>query len=385
MRLAPLLAGVLALAACRSGSSAPPPCGELGEACCATGEACGTDLRCDAGICQPCGASGQACCTTGAACGASLNCVASSCEPCGTQGLACCTTGLACGAGLECAESTCLDVCRLDKPGITWLAFTHVSGGNYDVDLVHDDGTCRVPAVAGAATDNFPAFSPPDLGLLVFSSTRGGAPGLYTRDLAAGTEQGVPVVGVTATAPRYSPDGIWIAFEGKATSATRTDVYRVLRVGGQPMALTGAPGNSAGPVYSPDGSTVYLVSNRAGAYQVYAVAADGGTATLVSGTSGIQGRPALSPDGTQLAFTRINASSVAEVAVKDLVGGGVRVVSAQGDADPCFDATGARLAVSSSRGGDHAIWILDASDGGNAVRVTTPSAGEIDGQPAFRP
>lgn len=302
--------------------------------------------------------------------------------PCGAEGEACCSTGAACDGALVCEAASCR-ACPLDEAGVSWLAFTTVASDNYDISLVHADGGCLLPVVADAADDRFPTWTP--AGGLGFSSTRSGGSSVYVRDLAAATDDGIPTPGVAAVAPAFSPDGLWVAFEGRASGATRSDVYRVLSVGGIPAPLTTAPGNSAGPVYSPDGNTLYFVSNRTGAYLVYSMGADGSSQAALAGTSGVLGRPAVSPDGATLAFARLGTGGTAEVVLHDLASHAQVVVTALGDTDPAFDATGTRLAVSSTREGDPAIWLVDAADGGHPVRVTTPGAGVVHGQPAFRP
>jgi TolB protein len=302
--------------------------------------------------------------------------------PCGAEGEACCASGAACEAALVCEAAACR-ACPLDEAGVTWLAFTTVAAGNYDLTLVHADGGCLLPVVENPADDRFPTWTA--AGGLGFSSTRSGGSSLYVHGLAAGTDVGIPTPGYSAVAPAFSPDGLWVAFEGKGAGATHSDVYRVLSVGGIPEALTSGTGTNAGPVYSPDGSKLYFVSNRAGAYQVYSMGADGSSQTLLAGTAGVLGRPAVSPDGATLAFSKLDSGGTAEVVLQDLTSNAQVVVSDLGDTDPAFDATGTRLAVSSTRGGDPAIWLIDAADGGNAVRVTTPGAGVVHGQPAFRP
>jgi TolB protein len=262
--------------------------------------------------------------------------------------------------------------CSPEGPG-GWLAFTSTRTGNYDVWLVRPDGGCLRQATSDAAADLFPAWTPD--GKLAFSSTRTSGAGVYVYDLASGQVFGIPVLNVTPTAPDFSRAGPWMAFESRA-GGTRSDVYAVLASGGTATALTTGPGNSAGATWSPDGATLYFVSSRTGAFLVYSMDSSGGNQVALPGTAGVLGRPALSPDGTTLAYARMGSGGVAEVVAYQLPTGPPRVVTSQGDSDPAFCPTGARLAVSSSRGGTPAIWMVNVADGGNAA---------ADGQPAFRP
>jgi TolB protein len=203
-------------------------------------------------------------------------------------------------------------------------------------------------------------------------------------DLASGQESGIPVRDVTPASPSFSRAGTWMAFESRV-DGLRSDLFTVPATGGTATALTTGPGNSAGATWSPDGATLYFVSSRTGAFLVYSMDSSGGNQVALPGTAGVLGRPALSPDGTTLAYARMGSGGVAEVVAYRLPAGPPRVVTSQGDSDPAFCPTGARLAVSSNRGGTPAIWMVDVADGGNAVRVTDPGRAAADGQPAFRP
>jgi TolB protein len=273
------------------------------------------------------------------------------------------------------------DPCGLERPGAAWLAFGSTRSGNYDVYVVRADGTCLAPVTTDAAADLFPAWLPDgDLG---FSSARRD-PGVYVHRFASGGEVNVLDGTLPAAAPAWSPDGATVAFEGTPASDGLTRVYTVPASGGVPYPLTAPPGESAGPAWAPDGSRIYFVSSRAGGYRIYAMGPSGQAPVAIPGTAGVLGRPAVSPDGKTLAYARLDATGTAEVVLHDLASDAEVVVSDQGDSEPAFDPAGARLALTSTRGGAPAVWIVDAAEGGaHAVQVTHPGA--VDGQPAFRP
>jgi TolB protein len=272
--------------------------------------------------------------------------------------------------------------CRLTTASPAWLAFTSTSTGNYDLFLVRADGSCLLPLTTDTGADLSPAWAPG--GAVGFQSSRAAiGMGIYLHHLDTRLEAQVPVDGLLAAAPAWSADGASIAFEGTVPGVLGTSVYTVGAAGGTPSRLTSDTGaaRSAGPVWSPDGATIYFVSNRTGPFQIYSMGATGAGQAALSGTSGVLGRPAVSPDGTSLAYSRLGGASTAEVVVRTLATGVERVVSARGDSEPAFDATGKRLALTSTRGGRPAIWVVDAADGGHPVQVTVPTA--VDGQPAF--
>jgi dipeptidyl aminopeptidase/acylaminoacyl peptidase len=108
--------------------------------------------------------------------------------------------------------------------------------------------------------------------------------------------------------PQLSPDGRRIAFVVTSLSEERdeylSNIWVVDGVGGTPRRFTAGPGRDTEPRWSPDGTRLAFLSERAPAEkrQVYAMVADGGEpvklTTLKHGTSSV----AWSPDGSRLAF-----------------------------------------------------------------------------------
>ena len=78
--------------------------------------------------------------------------------------------------------------------------------------------------------------------------------------------------------PSFSPDGTWIAFEGRFED--NTDVYVIRAAGGQPQRLTWHPGGDHVTGWTADGKAVTFVSARETDHgrsgQLYHVSVDGG-------------------------------------------------------------------------------------------------------------
>jgi Tol biopolymer transport system component len=301
----------------------------------------------------------------------------------------------ACGGG----RSTPPDPCAFDQPGAPWLAFASNQAGNADLWLTRLDGTCRTQVTTETANDLDPAWlGPNELG---FFSMRVAGIGLYRHAFSDGAESGIPLAGPeAATSPAWNGDRSLVAFEGVRASIAHSEIWAAPGNGGDATNLTlhSETYNDAAPIWSPDGSKIYFVSTRPipGTTrihtQIWVMGADGTSPTQVTaGGSDILGRPAISPDGKKLAFSRSDGTRPV-IYVRDLTSGDELPISnpnagdQNSDSDPAFDATGARIAVSRVHGsGSPAIWIIDAADGANAVQVTTPASGVVDGQPAFRP
>ncbi|MFZ9251140.1 MAG: Tol-Pal system protein TolB, partial [Hylemonella sp.] len=98
------------------------------------------------------------------------------------------------------------------------------------------------------------------------------------------------------------------------------------------------------PVYAPDGSSIYFVSDRGGSPQIYRMPANGGPANRVTFEGGYNISPSLSPDGRWMAFiSRIGGAF--RLHVMDLGSGAVSAISdTQSDESPSFAPNG-RLIV----------------------------------------
>lgn len=75
--------------------------------------------------------------------------------------------------------------------------------------------------------------------------------------------------------PQLSPDGKWIICTGSSvselTQKQNTDIYAIRVTGTQLTQLTFHPGNDLSPVWSPDGHSIYFLSQRGSAERYYNV------------------------------------------------------------------------------------------------------------------
>lgn len=77
------------------------------------------------------------------------------------------------------------------------------------------------------------------------------------------------------TTPQLSPDGKWLLVTGQSTSEKEqidnTDIYVVRTDGTQLTQLTYHPGNDLSAVWSPDGRSIFFLSQRGSADKIYNV------------------------------------------------------------------------------------------------------------------
>ncbi|HEX5759240.1 MAG TPA: S9 family peptidase [Thermoanaerobaculia bacterium] len=107
--------------------------------------------------------------------------------------------------------------------------------------------------------------------------------------------------------PRPSPAGDRVVFAVRtldpAADRYRADLWIVDGGGGGLRRLTAHEGNESGPVWSPDGESVYFLSPASGSAQVWRVPAAGGEPVQVTKLPLDVGAFLLSPDGRTLVVT----------------------------------------------------------------------------------
>jgi tricorn protease len=177
--------------------------------------------------------------------------------------------------------------------------------------------------------------------------------------------------------PDISPDGKLVAF------SYRGDIYVVETIGGTARAVTSHPAHDISPVFSPDGRTLALSSNRHGSYDVYTVPIQGGRPTRLTFDSASDMVCGWSPDGKNILFASSRSTgfpSSYELFTVPVQGGMTRRITAAEGKEGVFSPTGDRLAYVRGPGtwyrkgyrgsSNDDIWICNA-DGGNNRQVTS--------------
>ncbi len=101
--------------------------------------------------------------------------------------------------------------------------------------------------------------------------------------------------------PRFSPDGRRVAYGAWARGGFR-DIWVVDLASGQRTRLTYDRALDRGPVFSPDGDTLYFSSDRTGIANLYAYRFREQRLTQVTNVVGGAFQPDVSPDGKQLVY-----------------------------------------------------------------------------------
>jgi len=325
------------------------------------------------------------------------------------------------------------------SPDAREIAF--VSGG--DIWTVPATGGDARLLVAHPANDTRPLYSP-DGTRLAFVSTRTGNGDVYVLTLRTGQLTRLTYDDAAETLSAWSRDGQWLYFHSSAQDISgMQDVYRVRSSGGTPTAIAsdryaseffGAPspdgrtlaisarGTAAGqwwrkgrshldeaelwlvregnaapsytrltedggekalwPQWSPDGNTLYYMSDRTGPENLWARGVNGGSATqLTQFNSGRVLWPSMAHDGSAIVFERdfsiwrydVAGRRASQVAIS------LRGASSTRGSERSTLSTGFQIALSGDSKkvaliGRGELWAADAREGGEATRLTQSAA-----------
>ncbi|MEZ4759908.1 MAG: S41 family peptidase [Flavobacteriales bacterium] len=180
------------------------------------------------------------------------------------------------------------------------IAFASTRHGNSDVFVMSADG--GVPTrLTYHSNGEFPTgFSPDDTQVLFYANRQddprnqhfpvGGLGELYTVPVAGGRPEQVSTIAMQLA--RYSPDGGLIVYHDRKgyedsyrkhhTSSVTRDVWTFNTTTKEYRQLTPFTGEDRNPVWSPDGRSIYYLSEEHGSFNVHKMPATGGTSTQVS-------------------------------------------------------------------------------------------------------
>ncbi len=154
-------------------------------------------------------------------------------------------------------------------------------------------------------TDNrtfnlFPRWSP-DGQQIAYTSYRTGAPRIWVRNLADGTDRQLPAGGNANSPGSFSPDGRYLY--GFVSTGGNSDIQRLDLSRGEWEPVATGFGLEVSPSVSPDGTRIAFVSDRGGSPQVYVKTVGGREERRISFSGPYATSPAWSPAGDRIAYT----------------------------------------------------------------------------------
>ncbi len=158
-------------------------------------------------------------------------------------------------------------------------------------------------ALITSSLDDTSVHVSPDGTKIVFCSSRSGeAYEIWVADADGSNQiQLTHGIGRSQGAPRWSPDGRWIAFDSLQADGSQ-DILVVESNGGRPRSLGLGPHQNGMPSWSRDGSKIYFLSDRTGRQEIWRVAANGGQPERITDNGGHNAWESV--DGKTLFYTK---------------------------------------------------------------------------------
>jgi len=160
------------------------------------------------------------------------------------------------------------------------------------------------PFIASTQSDDHPRYSPDGM-RIAFVSRRSGTYEIWVSDSdAANPVRLTSMEGPIVAAPQWSPDGRQIAYFASAGLGGRYAIYLIDSQGGRPSRLTRTDAAlEALPVWSSDGQSIYLASGRSGSLQIWRIPRVGNEPLQITANGGAEACP--SPDGRAVFYAKV--------------------------------------------------------------------------------
>jgi hypothetical protein len=187
-------------------------------------------------------------------------------------------------------------------------------------------------------------------------------------------------------APAFSPDGSRVAFVvQRAGSSAAADLY-VMNVDGSGMTRLTSTGTNWDPTWSPDGTQIAFRKSTDGDEEIYVVGADGSGERDVSRSPQTwELAPSWSPDGARITFTSVRGNDHGpQVYVMNADGTRVQQLTDTADPhdSPQWSPNGDRIAFATQKSG---VWGVDVmNDDGSGVQRIAETPGRA-ASPSWSP
>ncbi len=155
------------------------------------------------------------------------------------------------------------------------------------------------------------------------------------------------------------------------TLSGNSQVYEISpNGGGNPRRLTQTGGIDTEAVFTPDGASIYFVSDRGGSPQIYRMPARGGSAERVTFNGNYNISPAISPDGRWLAYIA-RLGGAFKLQVMELSSGNIASVTDTSDDERPTFAPNSRLIMYASKIGGREALLTTTLDGQIKTRLAS--------------
>jgi len=212
---------------------------------------------------------------------------------------------------------------------------------------------------------------------IAFVSNRTGNKEIWVMDFDGANQQRLTSLHSIALTPRWSPDGLRIAFtcwRRGADNVTSAQICMHSMETGRAVAFVAFRGTNSAPAWSPDGSSLMFMSSMHGDPELFTVDSTGGSLKRITYSAGADTSAAWNPKtGQQVAFVS-DRGGIPQVYMMNADGTNVeklRLPDTMGYViDPAWSPNGQLLAFSWRRPtGNYDIYIMDVATG-SIVEIT---------------
>ncbi len=222
----------------------------------------------------------------------------------------------------------------------------------------------------------------PDGKSLVFTSFKGGRPGLYTFDLRTGADIRVATRFGVNVGGTFSPDGGTLLLSREV--AGNTDVYSINVEKQQITPVTSHWGIDVDPSWSPDGRRVAFCSSRSGSPQIYTMTPAGKDISRLTFEGNYNCSPVWSPDGRTIAYAGRANSGGHQIFTIPAAGGDPRqLTDTASNEDPTWSPDSRYIAFARRSGSATKLFMVDALSGRWVQQLTHGSSD--DKAPSWSP
>lgn len=211
---------------------------------------------------------------------------------------------------------------------------------------------------------------------IVFSSNRGGSPGLWRVPVSGGVPEREMAGSDGAYAPTISRRGDLLAYTHGTATWSIVSVPLDSKASDETEVLTSSE-QDASPQISPTGDKLAFQSWRSGMQEIWTSAQDGSNPVQLTTQGASAGSPAWSNDGHWIAFDA-RPDGFPHIYIVDPNGGQPRAITTGhfSDVVPSWSADDRWIYFGSNRSGTWQIWRV-ASDGSGHIEQVTSNGGMV--------
>jgi TolB protein len=263
----------------------------------------------------------------------------------------------------------------------TKIAFVMKKQNHSDIFTINYDGTDLKPVTSHQSIVVAPRWSP-DGQYMAFTSYRAGRPEVNLYSLKTGKEKKIAAFKGLNLCGAFSPDSKKLLLT--LSKDDNEEIY-VLDLDSQQLSrLTHNSAIDVSPTWSPDGKKIAFVSNRSGSPQIFVMDADGGNVKRITFEGNYNTSPSWSPRGNRIAYEGLINHRYQIFTVDEDGGNLLQLTFDNADNEyPSWSPSGRQIVFSSKQETAHRISIMNFN--GLNVRVLKESKVPAVMMPAWSP